>query len=164
MSTKEQINRLHLAFPSLAKWYTSLGDDEADGVRVAWAMQLSKVHADDLSQAVDDLINGNEDMPANYEFDRTAVKIKRIATVYGNRRSERENATRLKTEATRSNCSEQTLRFFDGIRASREWGMAVKEGKATADENAIAMNQIHQYHRGTVASLPKAPSVREQRL
>lgn len=130
------------AFPTLAEFYRR----NRDGLRSAWLKQLEFVSRADAAVVIDQIIGGEIELPPNYEYDRTAVLIRREANQIASRRNER-NRINEKYLNAKSNA-------FNVVRKNRTGNIAVQIGEMvkrheiTREQNDKMMEELLAWDKG----------------
>ena len=140
---ESQVDRLMVSFPTLGTWYQKLSDDQRTGLVDAWKRQLGACNAADVTAVVDSFVDGDLDLPPNYEFDRTAIIIKREAR---KRTRSRRNASLVVSDRNipepTSAMQRHAQDLVRGIRKAMDAGCLCREGEITREENQRRLEAI----------------------
>ena len=145
---RDVLNLLLRSFPSLDAWFAkqdaTLGD--------TWSKVLASVDPDDAMVVVRRLIRGELDMPANYEYDRIAILIRKYSGLIAERRNnERENERRREERFSyhdqAATASTEFERFFPAFRELTRLGELRKNHNISQEENDTKAFAVKKWYR-----------------
>ena len=141
---EELIGTFFLAFPQFRKWLNDTPDPNA--TLDVWCRTLEPVDQREAAAIVEEMSNGVFPVPAGYERDQLAIKIRREAL---DRAAERE-----RKQTQRDKYHNQAKGAWDKIANDRvghiaiELGVAVREGRITSEENATRLEELLAWDKG----------------
>lgn len=148
-----EIQKVMDAFPSVAQWFTKLGD-QRDGMLKAWDRQLSAIPVQHVAAAVDLIIDGKEPLPANYEFDRLGYVIKKLAEPFQTKQVEAKRVSGLKRQASEKRM-DNAGRFRQALGAAMRSGSAKRAGIIDEQTNAANLADCRAFSTGDGDRLPE---------
>ena len=154
--TREVLNMLMHSFPSLGSWFAK----QDRSLSETWSKVLSHVDPDDVMTVAERFIRGDLDLPANYEYDRLAIIIRREAAELARRRSEvAENDRRRKEQeearSERPGATSELERFHVCIRKLINLGHQCRDHQISREDNDRHAAEVRDYYHGRTKQRPE---------
>lgn len=140
--TGEVLQPLFGGFPTLRKFYS----DSQATLRLAWSKALADVERRDAEVVIGKLVAGDIEMPANYEYDRMAIVIKREANAIRSARNERRRVT-----TKYLNSQSKAFAFITKDKTGHiavELGAMVKRNEISREDNDVMMRDLMAWDKG----------------
>ncbi len=131
------------AFPTLAEFYRR----NRETMKPAWVKALSYADYADTVTIVDRMICGELDMPANYEYDRIAIILRRESGLITSERNQRKT----QTEKYFRGLSDGAMAFVRNSMTGHiaiELGEMCKRGHISYEENKAYMSDLKAWDKG----------------
>lgn len=171
--TKDEFDQIvfkaSTAFPDLRKWI--MATPEPSATLATWRECLETVDATLASRVISMMIAGDIPAPRGFEIQDTPRIIKREAGKLSAERRRKEESAHYQSIGRRNyvgHLDAQKDSFFKRCYTRAiEWGLEVKEGKLSRDENARRMaeltNEMNEHYRREAAQdVKKDPNYRPE--
>lgn len=138
--TQRLIERLMNVFPSFGAWV----EKHSSQLREVWRSVLAHANFDDASLVVEKLVCGEIEMPANYEYDRMAILIRKEA----GRMTAARNERKTQFEKYLSHGAMEFVKRDKTGSIAVMIGQMVREKRISKEDNDLMMLELIAWDKG----------------